>query len=430
MQTIKIQPVERGLQGSIPIPGDKSISHRSIMLGALAEGKTVITNFLNSEDCLCTAKAFQNMGIEIAGLGTDIVVVSGNGLHGLKEPSGILDMGNSGTSTRLMSGILSGQSFYSVMSGDQSLCRRPMSRIIKPLTGMGGRLYARGNNQYLPMTIVGSPLKGIDYQSPVASAQVKSCLMLAGLYADGVTRITEPALSRDHTERMLTYLGVSFHRDGLTLSIQGTQTLQGKPIRVPGDISSAAFFMAAGVIVKGSEIILENVGLNPTRTGILDAIRSMGGQFEIINEIGKDWEPSGNIRIQFSQLKAAEFGGTLIPRIIDEVPILAVLATQAEGITVIKDAQELKVKETNRIDAVVNELSKMGAQIEGRDDGLVIEGPTLLKGARVQSYGDHRMAMSLAIAGLIAKGETLIEDTECIHTSFPNFMDLLQGLKG
>jgi 3-phosphoshikimate 1-carboxyvinyltransferase len=305
-----------------------------------------------------------------------------------------------------------------------------MSRIIKPLTGMGGRLSARGNNQYLPMTIVGSPLKGIDYQSPVASAQVKSCMMLAGLYAEGVTRITEPALSRDHTERMLTYLGGSFHRDGLTLSIQGTQSLKAKPIRVPGDISSAAFFIAAGLIVKGSEIVLENVGLNPTRTGILDAVRSMGGQFEFMNEIGKDWEPSGNIRIQFSHLKAAEFGGALIPRIIDEIPILAVLATQAEGITVIKDAQELKVKETNRIDAVVNELTKMGARIEGRDDGLVIEGPTPLKGAQVQSYGDHRMAMSLAIAGLIAEGETLIEDTECIHTSFPNFMDLLQGLKG
>ena len=226
-----------------------------------------------------------------------------------------------------------------------------MSRIIKPLTEMGGRLYARGNNQYLPMTIVGSPLKGIDYQSPVASAQVKSCLMLAGLYAEGVTRITETALSRDHTERMLTYLGGSFHRDGLTLSIQGTQSLQAKPIRVPGDISSAAFFIAAGLIVNGSDIILENVGLNPTRTGILDAVRSMGGQFEIINETGKDWEPSGNIRIRFSHLTAAEFGGTLIPRIIDEIPILAVLATQAEGITVIKDAQELKVKETNRIDA-------------------------------------------------------------------------------
>ncbi len=428
MQKLTIRPINHGLKGEISVPGDKSISHRAIMFGSIAQGKTVITNFLNAEDCLRTAKTFQAMGIEIEGLGTDKVIVNGKGLDGLQEPKQVLDLGNSGTSIRLMTGLLAGQKFFSVLTGDKSICLRPMNRVIAPLSQMGASIIGRDNNKFPPLAVQGSKLKGIHYNSPIASAQVKSCVLLAGLYASGTTAVTEPTLSRDHTERMLKYFGGSLEQKGLTVKLKSGQRLRGRKVAVPGDISSAAFFLVASMIVPDSEMIIKNVGINPTRTGILDALQFMGAKLKFLNKKERNWEPISDIQVKHTPLRAMEFSKNMIPRIIDEIPILAVLATQIKGNTVIRDAAELRVKETDRIKAIVTELNKMGASVDELKDGLVVYGPTHLVGTKVQSYGDHRMAMALAIAGLIAEGETVIEDTECIDTSFPTFTKLLDEL--
>jgi len=419
-----------GLEGKIKVPGDKSISHRSVMLGALAEGKTEIEGFLTGEDCLSTVKAFQDMGVKIEGVGTDQMVVHGVGLRGLKEPNDLLDFGNSGTTTRLMLGILAGQSFYSVATGDDSLRSRPMARVTKPLSTMGGEFYGRDNANLLPITVVGQgKLNSISYDSPVASAQVKSAVLLAGLYGEGVTEVREPAKSRDHTERMLEYFGAKVEVDGLEVKVEGNPKLTGKKVVVPGDISSAAFLMVAAMITKGSEIIIENVGLNPTRDGVIEALRKMNGDFELLNQREVNGEPIADIKVKSSQLKGTVIDGDLIPLLIDEIPILAVAASQAEGKTIIKDAEELRVKETDRIDAMVKELTRLGVEVKEREDGMEIIGKQKITGGvSCQSYHDHRIAMSIAVAGLIAEDVVEIEGAECINISFPNFKKLLDSL--
>lgn len=421
-----IQP-KNNLRGKIEMPGDKSISHRSIMLGALSHGKTRVRGFLKGEDCLSTIACFRMMGIEIEEEDQEIIV-HGQGLNGLKEPIDVLNAGNSGTTTRLLLGILSGQKFYSVLTGDSSLRSRPMARVINPLKEMGANIFARQENRLAPVTILPGDLQSIDYTLPVASAQVKSALLLAGLYSSGITAVTEPEKSRDHTERMLKAFGGEVEVEELTVRVKPGANLEGQEVTVPGDISSAAFFLVAGAIIPGSEIVLENVGLNPTRTGILEVLKEMGADIEILQEKEIAGEPVGDLLVRSSSLHGTTIEGAIIPRLIDEVPILAVAAAVAQGETVIKDAKELRVKETDRIKAMVEELGKMGVDIEERPDGMVIRGGKGLKGALCQSYDDHRVAMSLAVAGLVAKGETKIEDSQCIAISFPNFTSLLLGL--
>ncbi len=417
-----------GLQGTISIPGDKSISHRAIMLGSLARGRTEIHNFLTGEDCLSTARCFRAMGIEMEGLGSTTVTVHGKGLEGLTEPEDVLDVGNSGTTMRLMLGILAGQRFFAAATGDRTIRRRPMGRVTRPLAEMGAKIWGREGGTLAPLAIQGENLRPIHYQSTVASAQVKSSILLAGLYCDGATSVEEPVKSRDHTERMLRYFGGGLQEDGNRVTVTGRPDLQGRKVTVPGDISSAAFFLVAASIVPNSELLVQNVGINPTRDGILEVLEDMGAGFELLNQREESGEPVADILVRSSSLKGVTIGGDIIPRLIDEIPVLAVAAAMAEGETVIKDAQELKVKETNRIVAVVNELSKFGVQVEERPDGLRILGGTPLKGARCQSYHDHRMAMSMAVAGLVAEGETVIENPECINISFPGFTELLKGL--
>ena len=426
---LNIHQTHSGLSGTIEVPGDKSISHRGIMLGSIAQGTTLLTNFLKSEDCLCTANAFKAMGINIKGLDSSEIIIEGKGIDCLQEPCEILDMGNSGTSTRLLAGLLAARPFYSVMKGDQSLSRRPMDRIIGPLSQMGAEIYGRQNNKYLPLSIVGKELTGINYQSPIASAQVKSALILAGLNSKGTTTVTEPILSRDHTERMIGYMGGEILRDKLTVSIQSGQQLQGRKMHIPSDISSAAFFMVAALIVPDSQLTLTNVGMNPTRTGLIDVLLKMGASLNTINYKGDDWEPVADIIVTPSELRGIEISGEIIPRIIDEIPIIAVLATQARGTTIIREASELRVKESDRISCVVSELQKMGADITEQADGMIIKGPTPLKGAKLESFGDHRLAMSWAVAGLIADGETTINNVDCITTSFPGFEAILESIR-
>jgi 3-phosphoshikimate 1-carboxyvinyltransferase len=416
-----------GLSGEIKIPGDKSISHRAVMFGAIAKGKTTIKGFLPGEDCLSTISCFRKMGVEIQQNG-DQVVVGGHGLDGLKEPVEILDVGNSGTTTRLMLGILATRPYHAVIVGDESIAKRPMSRVTKPLREMEVKIEGRDHGNYTPLAIRGGLLKAIDYDSPVASAQVKSCVLLAGLGADGITSVTEPSLSRDHTERMLKAFGVAVERKDLTVLVEGGQALTATDITVPGDISSAAFFLAAGAIVPNSNITLRNVGMNPTRTGMIDVLQSMGAELTIENERVENEEPVADLTIQTSSLTGTEIGGDLIPRLIDEIPVIAVLATQAAGTTVIKDAEELKVKETNRIDTVVQQLQKLGANVEARDDGMVIHGRSKLHGANVDSFGDHRIGMAMAIAALVADGEMAISNEQAIAVSYPRFFDDLHNL--
>jgi len=418
---------KNNLRGVVRVPGDKSISHRSIMFGALAQGKTIVKGFLRGADCLSTVACFRALGIQIEDLG-ETMVVHGRGLDGLQEPVDIMDAGNSGTTTRLMLGILAGQKFYSVITGDPSIRKRPMGRVTKPLTQMGAKIYGRDENTLAPLTIVPSNLKPTEYNLPIASAQVKSAILLAGLYTDGVTTITEPHKSRDHTERMLKGFGADLEVDGLAVRIKGGADLRGQEIVVPGDISSAAFFLVAGAITKGSEIVLENVGLNPTRTGIIDALRSMGADLEVLNEMEVAGEPIGDLRIRGSRLKGITIGGEIIPRLIDEIPILAIAAAAAEGETVIKDAQELRVKETDRIRVMVEQLKRMGADVEEREDGMIIRGGRPLRGALCHSAHDHRVAMSMAVAGLIAEGETIVEEAQYIDISFPGFAEMLFNL--
>jgi len=422
---ITIKP-EENLKGQITVPGDKSISHRSVMLGSLADGETRIKNFLMGEDCLNTLKAFSAMGVQTEMKNDGTVIIHGKGLDGLQEPSDVLNVGNSGTSIRIMSGILAGQPFYSVITGDESIRQRPMGRITEPLRQMGTRIYGRENGQKAPLTIIGGNLKAIDYKTPVASAQVKSSVFFAGLFADGDMIVTEPAPSRDHTERMLRFFGADVQKDGLTCRVKCRPQLKAQEITVPGDISSAAYFIVAALICRGAEIIVKDVGVNPTRTGMLEALKMMGAKIKVENERQVSGEPVADIGVAYSNLHGRTFSGDLIVKMIDEIPLIAVAATQAEGETVIKDAKELRVKETDRIAAIAKGLQNMGAKVKELSDGLIIPGNQKLRGATCESYSDHRIAMSMAIAALIAEGETTIKNVECVETSFPGFWEKLK----
>lgn len=418
---------KQSLHGCLTVPGDKSISHRSIMLGALAEGTTEVHGFLQGADCLSSISCFEKMGVQIENQG-DIVRIHGLGLHNLHAPSRTLDVGNSGTTTRLMSGILAAQSFTSLVDGDASIRKRPMKRIITPLTQMGASITSLNQNDCAPLRIEGKPLHGIHYQSPVASAQVKSAILLAGLYADGETSVTEPYVSRNHTELMFEAFGVPVHREGTTVTIRPIDSLNAQKILVPGDISSAAYFLVAGLITPNSELVIRNVGINPTRDGILDVCRAMGADITLERVSDTIGEPTADIRVRTSALHSTVIEGAVIPKLIDELPIIAVLACFAEGTTVIRDAQELKVKESNRIDVMVHSLSAMGADIEATDDGMIIHGGKPLHGAVIDSNLDHRIAMSFAIAGMNADGETEIQGSECVNISYPNFYSDLECL--
>lgn len=417
---MKIQKVMKPLRGEITVPGDKSISHRAVMFGALAQGTTRVTNFLQGADCLSTISCFRKLGISIENNSQEILI-HGKGLHGLTAPSQILDTGNSGTTTRLISGILAGQSFTSTLTGDASIQSRPMGRIIKPLTMMGGSVESIKGNNCAPLTIQGRPLHAIHYESPVASAQVKSCVLLAGLYADGSTSVSEPYLSRNHTELMLAHFGAEVTSEGATASVKADPKLHALDITVPGDISSAAYFIVAGLLVPGSEILIKNVGINPTRDGILRVCRAMGADIQLLNISVSAGEPTADILVRHSSLHGTVIEGELIPTLIDEIPVIAVLAAYADGVTTIRNAEELKVKESNRLDIMVKELAAMGCDIEGTEDGMIIRGGKPLHGAVIDSRLDHRIAMSFAVAGLAADGETTIERSDCVDISYPDF---------
>lgn len=422
----------KGLHGEVAIPGDKSISHRSVMFGALAKGTTEITHFLQGADCLTTIHCFREMGIEIENTPQKILV-HGKGLHGLSAPQNTLDVGNSGTTTRLISGILSGQHYESLLSGDASLNSRPMGRIITPLTEMGADIASIDGSGCAPLRIRKGNLHGIHFTSGVASAQVKSALLLAGLYAEGNTRVTEPALSRNHTELMLNSFGatVSTHMQGdgsATATLSPCEELFAQVIKVPGDISSAAYFLAAGLLVPNSELLVKNVGINPTRAGLLEVLKSMGANLTYLNQTHAGGEPTADILVRSSSLKGIVIEGSLIPTLIDEIPVIAVLAACAKGTTIIRDAAELKVKETDRIKTTTEALLSMGADITPTDDGMIIHGGKPLHGALINSYLDHRIAMAFAIAGLAAEGTTQIQDSSCVDISYPAFFETLEGL--
>ncbi len=413
------------LKGTLTIPGDKSISHRSIMLGAIAEGKTRITGFLRAEDCLSTIQVMRQLGATIHDDGEKIVV-EGKGMNGLTAPSELLDVGNSGTTIRLLAGLLAGQPFKSVLAGDQYLNKRPMQRVITPLSQMGAKLHGHEGTELPPLTIEPvDHLQAIRYEMPVASAQVKSAIILAGLQAEGETVVIEKERSRNHTEEMLQQFGGQIDVNGKEIRLKGGQTLKGQTIEVPGDISSAAFFLVAGLIVPNSDLLLKNVGINETRSGIIDVIKNMGGNITI------SMRPNGisaDIRVQTSQLKATTINGEMIPRLIDEIPIIALLATQAEGDTVIEDAEELKVKETDRIHAVASQLNKMNAHINETEDGMIIHGGSSLQGAEVDSFGDHRIGMMLQVAALLTQSEVHMKDADCVNISYPTFFDEIARL--
>ena len=411
------------LNGSITVPGDKSISHRAVMLGALAEGTTHIKGFLPGADCISTINCFRSMGIEIQSNG-DIIEVHGKGLYGLKQPEKMLYTGNSGTTTRLLCGILSGQSFDSSVTGDASICRRPMKRVTEPLSEMGAKI----DGEYCPLFIKGSRLHGMEYNMKVASAQVKTAIILAALYADGETIIHETEKSRDHTERMLSAMGADISVNGTAIRVVPAKKLYSQDICVPGDISSAAFFMTAAAIMPDSCVRIKNAGINPTRTGIIDVFKSMGARISIENVRTESGEETADIVVSSSSLKGTVIEGEMIPRLIDELPIIAVAALFAEGTTVIRNAEELKVKESNRISAIVGELSKCGADITETADGMIIKGGKPIFGADFVTRGDHRMAMSLAVLAQLADGKSTIDDADCISVSYPNFLDDFYGL--
>ncbi len=428
MAELRVQP-SSGLHGDISLPGDKSISHRSVLLASIADGDTDISGFLTGEDTQNTAKAMQAMGIIIDGLETENLTVHGKGLDGLSAPMGVLNLGNSGTGIRLLTGLLAGQKFDSVLTGDQYLRKRPMARIIDPLRRMGARIDGSSGGTLAPLTIRGgsNALHAIEYASPVASAQVKSAVLLAGLYADGETTVNEPSKSRDHTERMLRFFGVEVKEQGTKVTVRGRQRLHAKGrIIIPSDISSAAFFMVAASIVPGSDLLIKSVGVNPTRTGIIDVLMKMGADISLEKQRDQAGEPVADIRVRYRKLHGVQIGGNVIPRAIDEIPVLAVAASCAEGKTLIKDAMELRVKESDRIATMAAELRKMGAIVTELPDGMEISGGDSLIGAICDSHGDHRVAMSLAVAGLAARGDTIVRDTEWIETSFPGFEQLLR----
>ena len=428
METVRIKPA-KSLKGEIRVPGDKSISHRAVMLASISEERSVIKGFLSAGDTLRTVKAFENMGIKVEGAGTDNLIIGGKGLDGLREPEDILDLGNSGTSMRLLTGLLSGQRFFSVLTGDDSLRKRPMKRVTVPLRQMGAKINGRDDAGFAPLAIKGRTLKPIEYDSPVPSAQVKSSILLAGLYAEGETKVKEPGKSRDHTERMLMAFGADLKEFDLTVSIKGRPALKARDIVVPGDFSSAAFFIVAGILVPDSEVIIKNVGVNPTRTGLLDILKRMKAEIHLENLRDIGGEPMADISVKSGHLGGAEIKGNEILKAIDEFPIICVAASLSEGETVIREAEDLRVKESDRISAMVKELRKMGVEIEEFPDGIRIKGRERLKGAVCNSHGDHRVAMAIAIAGLLADRETVIEDTECISTSFPGFIETLNGLR-
>lgn len=415
------------LKGEITIPGDKSISHRSVMFGSIAKGTTKISHYLQGADCLSTISCFEKMGIRIENNGSS-VLVHGQGLHGLKKPKTILDCGNSGTTTRLISGILAAQNFPVALTGDDSIKKRPMNRIIEPLALMGAQIKSMENNGCAPLAITGQKLHGIHYTSKVASAQVKSAILLAGLYADGETRVTEPYVSRNHTEIMLEAFGAKVHTENTTVSIQQADELYGTEIVVPGDISSAAYFIAAGLMVSDSEILIKGVGINPTRSGILSVCREMGGSVTLLNETKGSGEPVADLLVKSSALHGVTIGGAIIPTLIDELPMIAAMACLAEGETVIKDASELKVKESNRLNVMVNALRSMGADVEETPDGMIIRGQRPLHGAVIDSKLDHRIAMTFAVLSLCAHGETTIQGRECVNISYPGFYEDLNNL--
>ena len=425
MNVRTIRPV-KGLKGEVTIPGDKSISHRSIMLGSIALGTTEITHFLEGADCLSTIDCFRRMGVEIERK-PSCILVHGKGLRGLSAPASTLNVGNSGTTTRLISGILSGQNFATTLSGDASLNSRPMKRIMTPLSMMGADITSVHNNGCAPLHIKGAPLKGISYQSPVASAQVKSCVLFAGLYADGKTSVTEPFLSRNHSELMLSSFGAFVQTCGTTATIEPEPVLTAQKVEVPGDISSAAFFIAAGLLIPGSELLIKNVGINPTRDGILRVCKQMGANLELLNTRTQCGEPVADILVKHSELNGTVIEGDLIPTLIDELPVIAVMAACANGETIIRNAEELKVKESNRLEIIVHHLSEMGCDITGTEDGMIIRGGKSLHGAVLDSHLDHRIAMSFAVAGLVADGETEITNADCVTISYPGFYrDLLR----
>lgn len=416
----------KGLKGRVSIPGDKSISHRSVMLGSIAEGTTEVHNFLQGADCLSSIACFRQMGIDIENNG-DIVRIHGRGLHGLKRPENTLDTGNSGTTTRLMSGILAGQNFDCVINGDASIQSRPMRRIMTPLSLMGASIESLRGNDCAPLKITGQKLHGIHYDSPVSSAQVKSAILLAGLYADGETSVTEPVLSRNHTELMLGACGGDIRSEGTTATLRPVNRLEAQKIIVPGDISSAAYFMAAGLIVPGSEICIENVGINPTRDGMVKVCRAMGGNISLENIHDVCGEPVADIVVRNSALHGTIVEGAIIPSLIDELPIIAVMAAFAEGQTIIRDAAELKVKESDRIAVMAENLSAMGVDITPTEDGMIINGGKMPHGAVIQSHLDHRIAMSFAVVALASDGETEIIGSDCVNISYPTFyQDLLR----
>ena len=417
----------KGLSGEVIVPGDKSISHRTIMLGSIAKGDTEVEGFLQGADCLSSIACFEKMGVNIENENGK-VIVHGRGLHGLKKPESVLDVGNSGTTTRLMSGILCAQPFPSTVNGDASIQKRPMKRIMTPLSMMGADISSVNGNDCAPLLINGKNLHGIHYDSPVASAQVKSAILLAGLYADGETSVTEPDVSRNHTELMFEQFGVSIRTEGKTVTVQPAEELYAQKVIVPGDISSAAYFLVAGAITPDSCITIKNVGINPTRDGILRVLADMGADLTIEKTSGDIGEPTADLTIRTSNLKGCTIGGEIIPTLIDEIPVIAILACFAEGETVIRDAAELKVKESNRIDVMVQNLKAMGVDIEATEDGMVIRGGKQLHGAVIDSKLDHRVAMSFAVAAMNAEGETEIAGAYCVTISYPNFYSDMQML--
>lgn len=414
---------------TIKVPGDKSISHRSVIFNALAKGSSRITGYLCSEDCLSTLKCLMDMGVEVTGYGEEDIILKGQGFV-FKKPETVLNMNNSGTGFRLMCGVLSSQDFEATLTGDESLCKRPMDRIVTPLSSMGASFVSEDERLLPPLKVKGGSLKGIAYDSPIASAQVKSAVLLAALAAKGETVFTEPAVSRDHTERMLEYFGIKFDKEGNKITISGEQKFEAKDIRIPGDISSAAFFMVLTLLKKDSELTIENVGLNPTRIGIIEVLKRMGGDITVkVYTDNMSSEPAGDIVVKSSKLTGIVIDGEIIPNIIDEIPIIALAAAYAEGETVVADAKELRVKESDRIDAVVSNFKKAGVAIEEKPDGFIVTGGNVFKRIEAETFYDHRIAMTMAIAGAV-NGEGMdVMSTECVDTSFPGFFDIMEKLK-
>jgi len=415
------------LRGTLTVPGDKSITHRAIILGALADGEAVITNYCPGLDCLRTAQAFQALGVPIE-IAPDRMRVTGKGLRGLREPESIVDCGNSGTGIRLLAGVLAGQDFFSVLTGDESIRRRPMGRVVGPLREMGALITGRGGGELAPLAISGTRLRSIKYRSPIISAQVKSSVLLAGPFAEGTTTVIERALSRDHTERLFEYFGIPLTRHGLTVSVTGPRTFAAKDVPVAGDLSAAAFFLVGASLMPDSDVTITGVGINPTRTGILEVLQEMGARIDLVNPRTQAGEPVADLRVRAAPLRGVTVGPERIPKTIDEFPILCVAAACAQGETIIAGASELRVKESDRIATMAMELRLLGAEVEERPDGMRIRGGRPLKGATCQSHGDHRVAMSLVIAGLVTQGETRVEDMACVATSFPGFEKNLRGL--